>query len=413
MKLLESIHSSFKSIRAHKSRSFLTMLGIIIGIAAVIIVMSVGAGAQSLVLNQIQGIGSNLVGVLPGKAEDEGPPATIFGIVVTSLTYDDAKALAEKRNVKNVESVASYVQGVGTVQYKNQDVNSTFVGTTASFLEVESTTVSTGRFFDEAEEQSISRVAVLGSELAKDLFDNEDPVGKDIRIKKERFKVIGVMEERGTLFFVNQDTRVFIPLKTAQNLLLGIDHLSMIRIKVDKDENVHVATEEIRLTLRERHDIANPEEDDFTARNIQQAANVFTDVTNSLRFFLVAIAAIALFVGGIGIMNIMLVSVNERIREVGLRKAVGAKRVDILSQFLIETLTLSIVGGAIGIAIGALFSGAVAVGANFLGYEWTYVVTFGSVALATGFSLLVGLTFGIYPAWKAAQLDPLTALRYE
>lgn len=413
MRVLNGIKVSLKAMLRRKLRAFLTMLGMIIGIASVIAIMSVGAGAQSLVINQIQGIGSNLIGILPGKAAENGPPATVLGIVVTTLTYDDAKALADKQNVKHLDSVAAYVQGVATVQYSNEDVNTTIIGTTASFVDVESTEVRQGRFFDEAEENSISRVAVIGSQLVEELFNGQDPIGKDIKIKREQFKVIGVLEERGTVFFVNQDDRIFIPIKTAQKLLLGIDHVSFIRAKVNDQKNIDITTEEVRSVLRERHDITNPEEDDFTARSIQQATEVFTQVTNVLRFFLVAIAAIALLVGGVGIMNIMLVSVNERIREIGLRKAVGAKRRDILIQFLIETLTISFIAGLIGIAIGTLLSGAVAIGAKALGYNWTFVITISSILLATGFSFAVGLIFGIYPAWKASRLDPLTALRYE
>ena len=221
------------------------------------------------------------------------------------------------------------------------------------------------------------------------------------------------MKERGSSFFVNQDGQVFIPLQTAQKLLLGIDYVNFIRAKVDNVESISQSVEDVRLTLRQRHNIDTPDGDDFTVRNTQQAMDILTQVTNALKFFLVAIAAVALLVGGIGIMNIMLVAVNERIREIGLRKAVGAKRFNILSQFLVETIVISLVGGIIGLLIGATFSSLVAIVAKALGYQWDLVISISSIVLAMGFSVIVGLVFGLYPAWKAAKLDPINALRYE
>ncbi|OGY44058.1 MAG: hypothetical protein A3J62_02765 [Candidatus Buchananbacteria bacterium RIFCSPHIGHO2_02_FULL_38_8] len=413
MNLLESTKNSIQIMKAHKLRAFLTMLGMIIGISAVIIIMSVGAGAQSLIIDQISTGGSNLIGILPGAAAENGPPASVMGITVTTLTYEDAQALAEKKNVPHVVAAAAYVRGTGTAKWRNQDLSANFTGTTASYLEVENAEIDIGRFFDQADERSISRVAVLGSQIAKDLFDQEDPLGQEIKIKRESFKVIGVMKERGTSFFVNQDDQVFVPIKTAQKILLGINHINFARAKVDDVKNIDEATEDVKVTLRQRHDITNPAEDDFSIRNTQQAMEILTQVTNALKFFLVAIAAIALLVGGIGIMNIMLVAVNERIREIGLRKAVGAKRSNVISQFLIETIVVSVAGGLIGIMIGALFSTLIALVANYLGYSWALVISLGSIVLAFSFSAAVGLIFGVYPAWKAARLDPITALRYE
>ena len=273
--------------------------------------------------------------------------------------------------------------------------------------------MATGRFFDEADERGISRVVVLGSQVAEELFEGENPIGADVKIKRELFKVIGVMEERGTSFFVNQDEQVFIPLLTAQKILLGINHLNFIRAKVDDVKTLEESVGDIKATLRDSHDIADPSEDDFSVRNTQQAMEVLIQVTDALKFFLVAIAAVALLVGGIGIMNIMLVAVNERIREVGLHKAVGATNRSILGRFLIETIVISLAGGVIGLTIGALVATVVAVVANYLGYQWALVISTGSITLAVGCSVGVGLIFGLYPAWKAAKLDPIKALRYE
>lgn len=413
MNFYQAARGSFKSLASRKLRSFLTMLGMIIGISSVIIIMSIGASAQGLILNQIKSVGSNLIGVLPGGTSENGPPAAMMGITVTTLKYDDALALAKEENAPHVEFVAAYVSGVGTISWQNRSTDISINGTTASYVNVEDADVEFGRFFTEDEEMTISRVVVLGSEVAEDLFQNTDPIGQNVKIKRESFRVIGVMEERGSAAFQSQDDKVFVPLRSAQKLLLGIDHLGYIRAKVDDSKYLEQSAEDIKATLRERHDIEDPIFDDFTVRNMQQALDVFTQVTDGLKFFLASIAAIALLVGGIGIMNIMLVSVNERIREIGLRKAVGARRKNIMNQFLSETIVISVGGGLIGVVLGAAVSGLIALVANYLGYDWSFIITLDSIIIATGVSSIIGLVFGIYPARKAAKLDPIEALRYE
>ncbi len=413
MNFYQAAKGSFKSLASHKSRFFLTMLGMIIGISSVIIIMSIGASAQGLILNQIKSIGSDLIGILPGASSEDGPPSALFGVTVTTLKYDDALALAKKENVPHGVAVASYVKGTGTISWQNRSVDTNITGTTASYIEVEDVDVASGRFFDTEEEKTISRLIILGSKVAEDLFEGSDPLDQTVKLKRESFRVIGVMEERGSVAFQNEDDQVFIPLATAQKIILGINHLGFIRIKVDNSINLDQTVENAKATLRERHDIDDPIYDDFTVRNVQQALDVLTQVTDALKFFLASIAAIALLVGGIGIMNIMLVAVNERIREIGLRKAVGAKRSNITNQFLIETIVISLGGGLIGIVLGSVISGLVALVANYLGYKWDFIITPGSIALATGVSIAIGLAFGLYPARKAAKLDPIDALRYE
>lgn len=413
MSFLLYIKIALRGLLANKSRSALTMLGIIIGIAAVIIVMSVGAGAQSLILNQVRSIGSNLITVFPGGSEEEGPPVSVMGIVITTLTYDDAQALNKKNNVPQAAGVAAYVQGVSTITWQNRNIDANFTGTTASYPLVEETEVAQGRFFDEREERSLERVVVLGSQVAKDLFLGIDPIGERVRIKKENFKVIGVMKQRGVSGFQNRDNQVFIPIITAQKLLLGIDYVSMIRIKVDEAQNLDQTVFDVSATLRERHDIINANEEDFTVRNTGQALEALLNITNALKFFLVAIAAISLIVGGIGIMNIMLVSVTERIKEIGLKKAVGATKSNILWEFLIESAAVSFIGGLFGIFIGAIISIMVALVARYLGYQWDLIISLSSILLASGVSMFVGIVFGFYPAKRAADFNPIDALRYE
>ena len=411
MNIHEHVIGSWQIMRRSKARSFLTMLGIVIGVMAVIIVMSVGAGAQSLILNQVKGMGSNLIGVLPGASEEDGPPASALGIVVTTLTYDDGIAIQEACDC--IESVAMYVTGNDTIGYENTTVNTTISGTTASYINVEDTNVFEGRFFSSDEERGFARVAVLGSGVKESLFGDRDAVGKRIRIKKTNFTIIGVMKERGVSGFQNQDDQIFVPISTAQKLLLGIDHINFMRIKVIRTDDVEYAKERIRDVLRDRHNIGPDEDEDFSARSMAQGLEALSNITNALKFFLVAISAIALVVGGFGIMNIMLATVQERTREIGLRKALGAKPYDIVLQFLVESSVITFLGGVIGIIIGILISILVARIAQAMGYEWDLVVSLWSIVLATTVSVSIGLVFGIVPARRASKLNAIEALRYE
>lgn len=412
MNLVENIISAWLLLMRNKLRSFLTMLGIIIGVMAVVVIMSVGAGAQSLILNQIKSLGSNLVGVLPGKSDDNGPPASVFGIVVTTLTYNDVQALTNG-SLPHVTAATGYVRGAATVTADNNQSDTTFVGVMASYPDVEDVVVKHGRFFTEDEDRSLARVAVLGYGTARDLFGDIDPLGKQIKIKKTQFTVIGVVDQRGTSGFQNQDDQVFIPLITAQKLMLGIDYVNFARAKIDASEAVNATMEDVRAVLRERHNITNPENDDFSVRSTNQGLDAITGVTNALKFFLAAIAALSLVVGGIGIMNIMLAAVEERTREIGLRKAVGATSGNIMGQFLIETISITLTGGFIGMVLGALLSLGVAAIARNMGYEWDLVISASSIALALVVSISIGLIFGLSPARRASRLSPIEALRYE
>ena len=391
------------------------MLGIIIGVGAVIIIMSVGAGAQSLILNQVESLGTNIIGVLPGKADDNGPPASVMGVVITTLTYEDLRALEDKTNVPNVTAVVGFSQGSGTVKWGSNNYDTSLTGCTAGYIDVEGGEVKQGRFFTKEEERNLSRVVVLGSTVKNELFGESEAIGQKVKIKKQNFEVIGIMKKRGTVAGQDYDDKVFIPLRSMQKLISGVNHLGMIRAKVDNDANIDIALEDFRMTLREQHDINDMSgaSDDFTVRSAAQALEIITSVTNALRFFLAAMAALSLLVGGIGIMNIMLVSVTERTKEIGLRKAVGANNINIMNQFLMEAITVTLLGGIIGIVGGIIISYITALGARFMGYDWDFYVSIISIISAVGVSTLVGLIFGIYPARQAAMLLPVEALRYE
>jgi putative ABC transport system permease protein len=411
MRLIEQIHAVWHIIGRNKIRSFLTMLGIIIGVMAVIIVISVGGGAQSLILNQVKSMGSNLIGVLPGQAEEDGPPASAMGIVITTFKNDDIDEVLKQ--IPDITAGTGYVKGAETIIGGDRSTDSNFTGVSADYVNVEDAELSEGRFFTAEEDRAAARVVVLGSTVAEELFNGDDPLGRQVKIKKTLFNVIGVMKKRGTSGMQNQDNQVFVPLVTAQKLLLGIDYVSFARFKVGEANKVDPVMEQIKIVLREQHDIEDSKNDDFTVSSMAQGLEAITAITNALKMFLAAIAAIALIVGGVGIMNIMLAAVEERTREIGLRKAVGAKNRDITMQFLVESIMITFCGGIIGVILGILISYTVAKVAQGWGYNWDFIVSVPAILVGCIISVGIGLVFGIAPARRASKLDPIEALRYE
>lgn len=389
------------------------MLGIIIGVAAVILIMSLGAGAQSLILSQLDGFGGDLIGILPGKSDEKGPPASVFGLKITTLTTNDAEALKNKNNVSHLLGVVSYYNSSEIFSYQDINYSSDLNGINGDYLLVETSKVDRGRFFTSEELDSNLRLVVLGSQVARELFANSDPLGKKIKVRNKSVTVIGVMEERGQVGFSNYDNLVLAPLSFVQKDIAGVNYLSAIRVKVDSSDNVDESLLMIKDTLRERHDIDNPEDDDFSVRSFKDALDLVVTITDALRYFLAAMAAISLIVGGIGIMNIMLVSVTERTREIGLRKALGATRRQVLNQFLFEAIALTLVGGIIGLFIGTMFSYFISIVIRLLDYNWDFVISISSVLVAIGISIIIGIIFGYYPAKRASDLSPIEALRYE
>ncbi len=410
LNISQNVRSALRALMANKLRSGLTMLGIVIGVGAVVALLSIGTGAQAAITNRIEGIGANLITVFSGS-RNQFTPAGAGGGATAPLTYEEAQQL---KGLPGVAAVSPQVQSRQAMKYQNKQTNAQVVGVLPDYSIAHPDQLDHGRFISQSDINSKSRVAVVGSQIVTDLFGGVDPVGKSLKINGILFQIIGVMKSQGSGGFgFSRDATTYVPLTTAFARLsrqrVGNEQtVSTIEVSAVDSDSITPAINAITEKLRTLHKIRPGAQDDFSVLSQSDILSAATQVTGVLTVFLGAIAGISLVVGGIGIMNIMLVSVTERTREIGLRKAVGARKRDILYQFLTETITLSILGGVIGILVGAGISALV----NASGLINT-VVSAESVALAFGFSAAVGLFFGIYPANRAAGLKPIEALRYE
>jgi putative ABC transport system permease protein len=410
MTWLASMRIALRALRVNKLRSTLTMLGIIIGVAAVIIMIAIGSGAQARVEEQIKSLGTNLINVLPGSVTSGG--VRMGAGSRATLTEDDASAL--QHEISAVQVAAPALRGTGHVVAVNNNWSTVFYGITPEYFEARNWSLATGKPFEAADIAGSAKVALLGDTVARNLFGDSDPVGQVIRIRKVPFMVIGTLQRKGqNLQGFDQDDLVLMPISTARNRVLGGGTAKQrtthwVAVKVRDGESMAEAEKQIRELLRQRHRLQPGQEDDFTLRNLSEVLGAQEASSRIMTLLLAAIASVSLLVGGIGIMNIMLVSVTERTREIGLRMAVGARARDILAQFLVEAVTLALIGGLLGIALGIAGSFGIAHLA-----EWRVELRPDSVLLAVSFAAAVGVFFGFYPARKASRLVPIEALRYE
>ncbi|MBW7863879.1 MAG: FtsX-like permease family protein [Candidatus Hydrogenedens sp.] len=397
-----TVKVAVRSLWAAKMRSMLSMLGIIIGVGAVIAMLAVGAGAQRQVLDHVTALGSDLIMVMPGQFRSGG----VRGGSVETLTLEDAAAVAAE--LPEALRVSPVVRGNGQFKYYNANKQSSVMGVSPEYLPIRNFEIAAGRMFTDGEVERRAKVAVLGSDTAADLFDGADPVGGSVKINGVPFQITGVLKAKGTQGPFSFDDQALVPYTTAMKRLFGMDYLSEVDIQIARDADQAVVQAKLESLLRKRHGVREGKDDDFNVRNMAEMVETATSVTRIFTLLLGSVAAISLVVGGIGIMNIMLVTVTERTREIGIRKAIGARDRDILVQFLLESMIMSALGGFIGVAAGV---GSARVGSLVSGFN--AVVEVDSVLLALVFAVCVGVFFGFYPARRAAALDPVESLSYE
>jgi putative ABC transport system permease protein len=403
----EIIRVALGALRANKLRSLLTMLGIVIGVAAVIAVVALGTGAQTAVKDRISSLGTTLLTVIPGQQRGMG----VTFDQTMKLTMDDAKALDDQSRAPSLTAVQPEMNSRLQVQYQSLNTNTSIVGTTANYLEVRKYELAAGRMFSRAEDEGRQRVAVLGPTVLEALGINspEAIVGEAVRIRGIQFTVVGVLKSKGQATpFGNPDDQVLVPITTGRFRLFGSDRLRSISVLAQSEDKIPDAMADVQRVLRREHRLTQSKQDDFMIRSQADFLNTLGETTQVFTYLLSGIAAVSLLVGGIGIMNIMLVSVTERTREIGIRKALGATRANILLQFLIEAVVLCLLGGLIGALVGS--GGATAMSAFF---QWNTIISPLAILAAFVFSAVVGVLFGVWPARRAASLDPIVALRYE
>lgn len=412
MKFKYSFKTAVSGLSAHKSRSALTIVGIVIGITSIIVIMSLGQGAKDLIVGQIQGMGTKTVAISPGKeTQSMSDLAMLFS---DSLKERELNALRQKTNIPNAKYVMPLVFGSENAVYGSEKFSISFFGGGEQLEKIYEAYPKEGFFYTYEDVLNKNAVVVIGHKTKDKLFGNDEAVGQKIRIKNTTFKVIGVLPEKGAASFISFDDGALMPYTTAQQYLLGTKHFSKIIVEADLESNLVKVANDIKITLRNLHGITDPSKDDFSVATPAEVAEKLEIVFNTLTIFLAAVAAISLVVGGIGIMNIMLVSVTERTKEIGLRKALGATNAEILTQFLLEAVILTSLGGVIGIILGSVISFTIsALITKFGGLNWQFSFPFDAAILGLVVASSVGLIFGIYPAKQASKKSPMEALRYE
>ena len=402
MLILDLFKMALRSLIANTMRTFLTTLGMIIGVASVISMISIGEGARQQTLSTIEKFGTNIITIKPGRKKNRH----VSSDTVKTLKLSDAEAI--EKSIPLITGVAAQVYRSAQLKYGSKNTNTTVRGTGEKYLKLSNFTIERGRYFNKEEVQSVRKVAVIGSTVVKNLFGDISAIGKEIKVDGNNYLVIGSTEQKGALSWFDPDDQIFIPVTTAQKRLFGIHHIQSIDVQAKQMEDLEVIKKDIDSLLRIRHGIRKTEDSDFHVQNSSQWLNSWGDAAKTFTYLLGGIAAISLLVGGIGIMNIMLVSITERTKEIGIRIAIGAKKSEIMEQFLIESVLISFIGGGLGILLGIIISRTV----SKIG-GWDTIVSTQSIMLAFGFSVGIGIFFGFYPARKAANLNPIDALRYE
>jgi len=412
MKIRHTFKTSVNGLRIHKSRSGLTILGIVIGITAIIMVMSVGRGAEEMILSQIRGMGSRTISVEPGRMPQG--PADFAEMYLDTVGEPELKALSRKENVPGLINLTPVVVVPGTVSYEGETFRGTVLGVGPGIVDMLDVAPYEGYFFGDDAVKQRAGVAVIGSKIKEELFGEDEAIGKKIKIKNKTLRVIGVVAPKGHVAMLNIDESVSIPYTTAQYYLLGISHFHSIMAQAESEEIIGVVVDDIERIMREMHGITDPDKDDFHVGTQAQAADQVKSIITILTILLGSVAAISLVVGGVGIMNIVLVSVTERTKEIGLRKALGATDNDILLQFLFESVLLTGVGGVIGVVLGMGFSYVIAfILARTVLSGWQFAFSFEAMILGLVVATSVGVIFGLYPARQASKKSPIEALRYE
>ncbi|MEK7614189.1 MAG: ABC transporter permease [Patescibacteria group bacterium] len=412
MTLRHTAKTALTGLKTNKTRSALTILGIVIGVTAIIMVVSLGEGAQNLILGQIEGIGARVIGIIPGRAPKG--PTDILATLTASLKQRDLDLLSRKENVPHAEDIMPIVFGSETVSYEGETYRPTIFGGTELMAEIYDIYPDQGRNISGDDVRGGADVVILGSKVVEELAPGGNLLGERIKIKGRNFLVIGILPKKGGSSFINFDEMAMVPYTTAQNYIFGIKYFNRIAVRADTEANINTTVEDIKATLRNAHNITDPEKDDFGVETQADALKTVGTILTTLTLFLALVAAISLVVGGIGIMNIMLVSVTERTREIGLRKALGATNKNILAQFLFEAIILTGIGGFVGILLGSGLSFATAfIISKVFGIAWSFSLPWQAAILGIAVSGAIGLIFGLYPARKAAAKNPIEALRYE